>query len=278
MQISDFQPWIGRWRLTPDGEPFASTWSRLLPVRRDGQALILKVGMAEQEIHGSAFLAGYAGQGAVSVLERASDAVLLERADGPLRLAEIARAEGEAAAYRILCRGAAILQAAPGPFPVAPIPLSTWFSILPQAAAHVGGVGVFARAAVVLERLLQTTAVKVPLHGDLHHGNLLDGGPGRGWLAIDPKGLEGDPACDYALMLFPSGSPGDQPAGISSPEKVRMRLGVVAGLADLPKARLLGWTLCVAAQYAGWFHGQPMGEAMMAVAVGLSEDEALAEL
>ena len=260
-----------RWRLQPDGEPFTSNWSRLLPVHRDGQALMLKAAMAEQEVHGSAFLAGYGGQGAVQVLERQSDAVLLERAAGPRTLAEIARAQGEDAAYLVLCPAVAALQSNPGPFSVAPIPLKAWFSILPEASAFAGGV--YARAEAVLDRLLATTTLKVPLHGDLHHGNLLDGG-GRGWLAIDPKGLVGDPSCDYAIMLFP----GDRPDAIAIPEVVFARIAKVAAIAGLSPSRLTGWAFCVSAQYAGWFHGTPTGEAMMAVALRLAEDEALAGL
>ncbi len=39
-----------------------------------------------------------------------------------------------------------------------------------------------------------------PLHGDLHHDNVLDFGA-RGWLAIDPKRLLGDRAFDYTTMF-----------------------------------------------------------------------------
>lgn len=269
MDLPHFQPWLHRWRLTPDGEPFASTWSRLLPVRRDGRALMLKACMAEQEVHGSAFLAGYGGRGAVQVLEREADAVLLERAGGPRNLPDISRAVGEDAAYAILCKAIATLQSAPGPFPVDPIPLGAWFSVIPEASAFAGGV--YARAESVLLRLLETTTATASLHGDLHHGNLLDGGE-RGWLAIDPKGLRGDPACDYAIMLFP----GDRPDVVAAPEVVIARIARVASLAGLPRQRLAGWTFCVSAQYAGWFHGTPMGEAMMAVALSLAGNEALA--
>ena len=42
-------PWLARWRRLPDGAAFASQRSRLLPVRRDGAALMLKAVMAEQD-------------------------------------------------------------------------------------------------------------------------------------------------------------------------------------------------------------------------------------
>jgi len=78
--------------------------------------------------------------------------------------------------------------------------------------------------------------------------------------------------CDYAMMLFPDAPP----SLVASPGVVLDRARRVSALAGLPLERLLGWAFCVAAQYAGWFHGQPMGEAMMAVALKLSEETALA--
>lgn len=50
--------------------------------------------------------------------------------------------------------------------------------------------------------LLATAPSQVLLHGDLHLGNVLDGGPVRGLVAIDPRACVGDPcfdAVDYAL-------------------------------------------------------------------------------
>jgi hypothetical protein len=44
--------------------------------------------------------------------------------------------------------------------------------------------------------LLDTQTTTVLLHGDLHLGNALDGGPSRGLIAIDPKACVGDPCFD----------------------------------------------------------------------------------
>jgi streptomycin 6-kinase len=48
--------------------------------------------------------------------------------------------------------------------------------------------------------LLSSPQDEVVLHGDLHHGNILDFGT-RGWLAIDPKGLLGERGFDYANIF-----------------------------------------------------------------------------
>ena len=50
------------------------------------------------------------------------------------------------------------------------------------------------------ERLLGRQTDVRPLHGDIHHENILQGA--RGWLAIDAKGLLGDPAFDVANLFY----------------------------------------------------------------------------
>lgn len=250
MDLSDFEPWLTLWHLEADGAPFASNWSRLLPVRRDGQAMMLKAQMAEQEVQGSAFLAAYRGCGAVRVYEREADAVLMERATGPRHLIDIALEADEHAAFQVLCDQLAGLHTATGPFDPAPIPLDHWFSALPVTAERLGGV--YVGAADLVSRLLATTDRIAPLHGDLHHRNLLDGGS-RGWLAIDPKGLIGDPAFDYAIMLcLNPAAPEDGPARAAD---VARRASEVAAMAGLSGPRLLAWTTCLCGLYSAWFEG-----------------------
>ena len=48
--------------------------------------------------------------------------------------------------------------------------------------------------------LFMRPAARIPLHGDLHHENIVLGP--RGWLAIDPHGLIGDPALDAANFFY----------------------------------------------------------------------------
>lgn len=49
-------------------------------------------------------------------------------------------------------------------------------------------------------QLLKTAASEVLLHGDLHHENILQGS--RKWVAIDPKGVMGDPAYDTVSFII----------------------------------------------------------------------------
>jgi streptomycin 6-kinase len=79
------------------------------------------------------------------------------------------------------------------------IPLSRWFAALEPGAAKYGGILV--NAATVARDLLNQPREASVLHGDLHHGNVLDFGA-RGWLAIDPKRLLGERGFDFS-NIFP---------------------------------------------------------------------------
>ncbi|MFI1680591.1 aminoglycoside phosphotransferase family protein [Streptomyces sp. NPDC020607] len=61
--------------------------------------------------------------------------------------------------------------------------------------AHVGH-ATWQRARRRCETLLDSQSELVLLHGDLHLGNVLDGGLSRGLIAIDPKACVGDPCFD----------------------------------------------------------------------------------
>lgn len=86
------------------------------------------------------------------------------------------------------------------------------------------------------DRLLATETTTVLLHGDLHLGNVLDGGAGRGLIAIDPKACVGDPcfdAVDYVLAG----------AGL---EGVETRCARVAAACGLDGDRLHAWSQAIA--------------------------------
>ena len=57
------------------------------------------------------------------------------------------------------------------------------------------------RAEGLLRELASGQAEPVLLHGDLHHDNILSAERGR-WLAVDPKGVVGDPTYDVGPFLY----------------------------------------------------------------------------
>ena len=56
------------------------------------------------------------------------------------------------------------------------------------------------RAKAISQSLITTQGHKVLLHGDLHHGNILSDGR-YGWIAIDPKGVIGEPAYEVGAFI-----------------------------------------------------------------------------
>jgi streptomycin 6-kinase len=241
-----FAPWLVRWNLTADGEPFSTVFhSWLMPVRRGDEPAMLKVARNQEEREAARLMAWYAGDGAARVLAHEGAALLLERADGPRSLVEMAGSGEDAAACRILCQVAERLHA-PRATPAPPIlvPLPIWFRQLGEAAAAHGGV--LTQAWTTSGRLLAAPRDERVLHGDIHHANVLDGGP-RGWLAIDPKGLWGERGYDFGNIFC-----NPDMASAAAPGAFAARLDAVAEAAKLERARLLDWALSHAGLSAAW--------------------------
>ncbi|HXQ12555.1 MAG TPA: aminoglycoside phosphotransferase family protein [Caulobacteraceae bacterium] len=241
-----FQPWLERWTLTPDGAAFSTKFgSRLMPVRAGGAAAMLKVAGHPEEENGGVLMAWWRGDGAARVLQIEGPAILLERLSGERDLATMARSGEDDAATRVLCDTAMRLHAPrSGPPPATLVPLDRWHDSLAQAAASRGGL--FAEAWRVARDLLAQPREAVVLHGDLHHGNVLDGGP-RGWLAIDPKGLIGERGFDYANLFR------NPDAEIAlKPGRLARQARIVAETAALEPGRLLAWVFTYAVLGAAW--------------------------
>jgi streptomycin 6-kinase len=99
------------------------------------------------------------------------------------------------------------------------------------------------------ETLLDTPVRLVLLHGDLHLGNVLDGGPSRGLVAIDPKACIGDPCFDAVDYVV---------AGAGH-EGVEARCRRVATACGLDGDRLYAWSRVIAPMFAIAYltHGGP---------------------
>ena len=247
--------YLARWDLAPDGDPIVTPTSRLLPVRYRGEPAMLKLATKAEERWGAGLLGWWAGNGAVRVFLHDGDATVMERATGPRSLAAMARRgdAGDDAATRILCDVAARLHTTDGRPPPPPLtPLDRWFAALwTGAAEHGERLPVLGTAAATARELLANPRDHAPLHGDLHHGNVLDAGHedagGRGWLAIDPKRLGGERAFDYANLFR-----NPDLTAATRPGRLARRADVVADAASLDRDRLLRWVLALCGLSATW--------------------------
>lgn len=117
--------------------------------------------------------------------------------------------------------------------------------------------GTWQRAIRRCDRLLDTQTELVLLHGDLHLGNVLDGGPARGLIAIDPKACVGDPCFDAVDYVV---------AGAGH-EGVETRCRRVAAACGLDGDRLHAWSRVIAPMFAiaRLTHGGPAVDELLAL-------------
>lgn len=236
--------YLRRWNLIPDGSPIETRSSRLLPVRHLGEPAMLKVSLVEEEKRGNAVMAWWDGSATAPVLAQDQDAILMERASGEISLGEFCRDGRDDEATRVICAVIGKLHAVRPDSPPPLTPLTRWFRALEAAAATHSGI--FRVSAAAARDILANQKNVVPLHGDVHHGNVLHFGL-RGWLAIDPKGLCGERGFDYANLFC---NP-DHPIA-TDPVLFAQRLATVTHVAGLERQRLLIWILAWAGLSAAW--------------------------
>ncbi|WP_369462528.1 aminoglycoside phosphotransferase family protein [Citrobacter braakii] len=251
MENSLFNSWLSRWGLTPDGQPLETHTSQLLPVvTKDGQKAILKLTDDDSERNGCKLMVWWNGNGAAKVLAHAAGAILLERATGAGSLADMSWSGNDAQACRIICHAASRLHLPRNASTPALTPLLYWYRDLAPAAKKHGGI--LTHCAEVANVLLSSPQNEVVLHGDLHHGNILDFGT-KGWLAIDPKGLVGERGFDYAnIFTNPDLADPTKPVAIE-PEIFAQRVNIVSEIAKIERQRLLMWIIAWCGLSSAWF-------------------------
>ncbi|MFD4422971.1 aminoglycoside phosphotransferase family protein [Agromyces sp. NPDC058484] len=259
--------WLRRWRLRLDGDPRTTASSTLMPVLTQAlEPAMLKIAHADEEQRAAELLARFDGRGVARVLRRSGSALLLERATGSRDLVRMVGAGLDDEATRIICAAASTIHAASdrvlgGDDPLPLVELRTWFQHLFALADDLGPL--HRRGAEFAAALLDDPRDEVVLHGDLHHGNVLDFGE-RGWLAIDPKGLFGEAAFDYCNLLC---NPSHERA--LEPGRLERRFRVVVEESGLEPRRFGRWLVAWCALSSTWFEiDEDPGHAGSAAAIG----------
>jgi streptomycin 6-kinase len=195
-----------RWSLAVDPPFPALSYNFAAPATRaDGTAAVLKIGLpgGELKMEGSA-LRLYDGRGVVRVLELDLErgAMLLERAEPGTPLFALQDDDEATEIAARLMRELWRPVPADHPFPT----VADWGEGFSRHRAAFDGTSgplpaaIFDDAERTFADLLATSAGPVLLHGDLHHGNIL-AAQREPWLAIDPKGLVGEPAYETGAWL-----------------------------------------------------------------------------
>jgi streptomycin 6-kinase len=278
---------IHDWQLTADGEHFIAGNSLLQPVLQrlngsESRAAMLKIPLSDKGEAGFRLLACWGGKAAVNVYRYDAGALLMERAAGDRSLRRMVLDGREDEANTIACGVVGQLHAngcmdgkeTAGVLPLSTElpPLATWFRSLKKAAEQHGAL--FTTCQAVADKLLRDPQNQLALHGDIHYDNILDSGhtgdihydnipnsghtddihyeniPNsghRGWVAIDPKGVIGERAFDYANLFC---NPTIEVA--TSLTRLPRQVPLVAALAGLEPQRLLHWIIAWSGLMAAW--------------------------
>ncbi|HEU5089820.1 MAG TPA: aminoglycoside phosphotransferase family protein, partial [Roseiflexaceae bacterium] len=119
-----------------------------------------------------------------------------------------------------------------------------------------------ARAEQTFDELLATAGPPLLLHGDLHHLNVLTA-EREPWLAIDPKGLAGDPGYDVAAMLHNPSRTLRATGNLAA--LLERRIAIMSAITEQPRRRLAMWGFALAVLSAWWTyedHGHVGDEAL----------------
>ena len=208
------------------------------------------------------------GHGCARLLDTDGDLQLLEFAGGRTLLSEL-ETTGDDWATEIACNVLAELHA-PSQRPAPPTlqPLRDYFRSLFVKAGTETTASQFTEAATIAERLLAGQRQAIPLHGDIHHENILSGP--RGWLAIDPKGLIGDPTFDAANLFY---NPIESELRYDADRVARMS-EILSQRLDIGRTHLLDWAFAFSALSASWhMEDGNTDEAERSLGVGRAVDQ-----
>ena len=247
-----------RWSLTLS-PPFPNLmFNYVAPVvRADGTEAVLKVGVPNKELRTeAAALRAFNGRGSVRLLESDADAgvLLLERLRPGAVLTTLADEAHDDEATRIaasVMRGLWCPALVGHDFPT----VADWGGSFDHLRARFGGgTGPLPRAQVdeaeaLFSELLASSGSPVLLHGDLHHDNILSAHR-RLWLAVDPKGVVGEPAYEVGALLrnlWP-----DRHAHQNPGRLLERRAHQLAEELGLDRARVRGWAVTQAVLSAVW--------------------------
>ncbi len=215
-------------------------------IRADGTPVILKTcSLTDEFPHALAALRIFDGRGIARLLEwdEKDEVLLLERLQPGTMLDSLAPEQDEQATSILAGVMRQLWRTAPAEHSF-PTVEQLGQDLTQLRARYGGGYGPFpprlVDEALDLFATLNASAPQTMLlHGDLQHHNVLRSGDG--WLAIDPKGVVGDPGYEVGASFY-----NPMPGILDVPDLEQMLARRVAQLSEelgMDRARIRGWGL-----------------------------------
>lgn len=260
---------LARWDLTVDGPPLTGWTALVVPVRRGGERLALKVTWPHPEGRFEHLALGtWNGAGAVRLVAAlpSDGLLLLERLDAEQDLTGVRADEACALVGGLL---STLHVPAPPRVPRIAAYLAPHLERMARRPAVPRRVA--ARTQGLARDLLTGGVPDLLLHTDLHYENVLRSPDGR-WLAIDPKPVAGHPGFEAWPLL--RNRVEEMGTGASLRWSVRNRLAVVAEAMGADEDEVRAWTLLRAGLETSWASVVEGEEALTTcVAIGKALDD-----
>jgi streptomycin 6-kinase len=250
-----------RWELKLSAPFHSLSYNYVAPVVcADGNQAVLKVGVPHPELMTEIeALRVFDGRGCVRLLKSDPEqgALLLERLVPGAPLSDIPDNE------RSISIAIQVMKQLWRPTPdVQTFPtVEDWATGFQRLRSEFdGGCGPFPpqlveAAETLFGELLISSPTPMLLHGDLHHGNILSA-ERQPWLALDPKGLIGEPAYEVGALLR---NPLPQLLEEINPREIlSQRIDRFVEICGFDRQRLIGWGLAQAV-LSGWWSYEDHG-------------------
>lgn len=218
---------------------------------KTNQNVVLKIGYSRQEIENEKnALVMYNGRSIVKLLnyDLYSNALLLEYVESSKTLKNLFQDDDEAS-VKIISNIMQNLYKAKIDKTVQIPTVSDWLKELYNYKTYSISENYFLKAQELATHLILTQDTQVLLHGDLHHDNILLN-EYNDWLAIDPKGLLGEPAYELGAFIR---NPIPALLNQTNAKKIIVkRIKLFSEILNLDKQRIKDWSYVQAVLCVCW--------------------------
>lgn len=246
---STVQTYLQQWSLTSEGPVSNLSYNYVIKVRDSkGTPYILKLGVPNFDTRNEMVtLQAYNGEGCAKLLKSDPEngVMLLERLVPGTMLSE------ETDEMIVLENYIKVWKTIRRPIPNggSTPSLTHWFEGL-KRYRETGDVQISMEHVQLAEdffqQVMESSEGPELLHGDLHHENILYSKQ-KGWMAIDPKGVAGDPYFDVVSFLINQLDSKAQPKNI-----LKLRVDTISEQMGLDLPRLLKASIALGTLYACW--------------------------
>jgi len=248
--VTKVERYLRKWSLSNPVELARTPTSNVYRVQTEEEVAVLKLLTPlgkKDEGSSAAVLRCYEGRGCVRLIEADDQALLLSYADGR-PLSDLVSDGRDDEATGVICQLVQKLLSYGNGMPAGLKSTRDSFEALFRWCALHPNDLMLRTASELAAKLLASENRQVLLHGDIHHMNILWSSR-DGWVAIDPKGLVGDPCYDLANVFY---NPDFLPQLIDSQDRIEMLSAKFSAFFNFDRQRILEFAFAFGCLSAIW--------------------------